>query len=245
MTTSASSEPHRYLFVHIMKTGGTALVRRLRERFGDAVYPTPGLDGTDLWELYLLPDRLREQLAARGDEIEIIAGHFPLCTTELIDGRVTTLTLLREPIERVLSSLRSARRASLEQAFDEFADRTLPAMKWHPALDPDNNMTRMLSVSSEEMRSSSVRRTELSRVHLERAKEALTRMGAVGVQEDFDDFCAELTARFGWNLGEPVTINVSPRVEASEGLRARIAEDNALDVELYEFATKLVPGSTS
>ena len=31
-----------------------------------------------------------EALAARGDEIRVIAGHFPLCTTELIGGRFAT-----------------------------------------------------------------------------------------------------------------------------------------------------------
>ena len=48
--------------------------------------------------------RLRERLAARGDEIEAIAGHFPLRTIDSIDGRFTTLTVLREPVGAVLSS---------------------------------------------------------------------------------------------------------------------------------------------
>ena len=70
-------------------------------------------------------DHLRERLAARGDQIKVITGHFPLCTTELIDGPFTTLTLLREPVERTLSYLRhdrekeaADRKRPLEQIYD-------------------------------------------------------------------------------------------------------------------------------
>jgi hypothetical protein len=62
----------------------------------------------------------------------------------------------------------------------------------------------------------------------------------VGLQEHFEDFCDELTARFGWRLGAPERVNATAEVEVSDSLRTRIAEDNALDVELYEFAKRLV-----
>ena len=109
-----------------MKTAGSAFRRRLRNHFGDAaVYPTRGLDGTDPVKLKLSVDHLRERLAARGDQIEVITGHFPLCTIEPIDGRFTTLTLLREPVERMLSYLRhqqertrSGQERELEQIYD-------------------------------------------------------------------------------------------------------------------------------
>jgi len=84
-------------------------------------------------------------------------------------------------------------------------------------------------------------RVEFSRDHLERAKEALAGIDALGLQEHFEDFCDELTARFGWRLGEPVTgVNATAPVQVPERLRARIAEDNAFDVELYEFAKQLL-----
>jgi len=233
MTASGSDQPHRYFFVHIMKTGGAALRRGLMNHFGDAaVYPTKGLDGTDPMTLYLSIDHLRERLDARGDQIRVITGHFPLRTAELIDGRVTTLTLLREPVERILSYVRQrrfAQRKPLEDIYDDL-----------PYGLANNNMTKMLLLTPEEMSALRFTRVELDRGHLERAKEALAGMDAVGLQEDFEDFCHELAARFGWHLGEPDKRNVSVPVEAPESLRARIAEDNALDIELYEFAKVLI-----
>jgi hypothetical protein len=229
MTASVSDQPHRYFFVHIMKTGGAALRRGLMNHFGDAaVYPTKGLDGTDPAMLYLSIDYLRERLAARGDQIRVITGHFPLRTAELIDGRLTTLTLLREPVERSLSYVRQrrfARRKPLEEIYDD-----LPGGLAH------NHMTKMLSLAPEEM----FTRMALSRDHLERAKEALAGVDAVGLQEGYEDFCKELAARFGWRLGEPDVVHATARVDVPESLRARIAEDNALDIELYEFAKVLI-----
>ena len=140
-------QPHRVFFVHIRKTAGTALRGRLINHFGEAaVYPTQGVDGTDPVKLMISVDHLRERLAARGDQIKVITGHFPLCTTEMIDGRFTTLTLLRDPVERTLSSLRheretnpAVRKMSLEQIYDAagaFAEPTPNQMALSLALTP-------------------------------------------------------------------------------------------------------------
>jgi Sulfotransferase family len=233
MTASASDQPHRYFFVHIMKTAGGSLRRRLINHFGEAaVYPARDVDGTDPVKLNLSIDHLRERLAVRGDEIRVITGHFPLRTAELLDGRFTTLTLLREPVERMLSFLRqqreiqrSDRHKSLEEVYDDLHGLA------------DNNMTKMLLLTPAEMRASMFTRVEFNADHLERARASFAGIDAVGLQERFEDFCDELTARFGWRLGEPVTgVNATASVEVPESLRARIAADNAFDVELYEFA---------
>jgi hypothetical protein len=47
--------------------------------------------------------------------------------------------------------------------------------------------------------------------------------------------------RFGWDLGDPdLTANRTQAVEVSDELRDRIALDNAFDVELYEFARRVL-----
>jgi hypothetical protein len=238
---SDSDQPHRYFFVHMQKTAGSELRRLLIDHFGDAaVYPTAGVDGADPVQLVLSIDHLRERLAARGDQIRVITGHFPLCTAELIDGRLTTLTLLREPVERTLSYLRHHReneRADRHRPLEEIYDDPL---RFHGLAH--NHMTKMLSLTSAEAAADLpiLTSVKFTREHLERAKQALASMDAFGLQERFEDFCDELTARFGWRLGEPEKTNVSTPVEVPESFRARIAEDNALDVELYEFAKQLL-----
>jgi hypothetical protein len=239
MTAIDSDQPQRYFFVHMQKTAGIALRERLINHFGEAaVYPTRGVDGTDPVELVLSIDHLRERLAARGDRVRVITGHFPLCTTELLDGPFTTLTLLREPVERTLSYLRHHReneRADRHKSLEEIYDDPL---RFHGLAH--NHMTKMLSLTPEEMTAGMLTRVEFNRGRLERAKEALAGVDVVGLQERFEDFCDELTARFGWRLGEPEIVNTSNPVQVPESFRARIAEDNAFDMELYEFAKRLL-----
>jgi hypothetical protein len=239
-----SDQPHRYFFVHMQKTAGMALRQRLINHFGEAaVYPTRDVDGTDLVQLLLSVDDLIERIAARGQEIRVITGHFPLCTTEVIGGRFTTLTLLREPVERTLSYLRhhrerrpSDRHKSLEELYED--------PFWFHGV-AHNHMTKMLSLRPAEMKGGMLTRVEFDHDRLDRAKEVLAGMDAVGLQERFEDFCDELSARFGWHLGGSEIVNASAPVEVPESFRARIAEDNALDIELYEFAQRLLATETA
>jgi hypothetical protein len=239
MTVATAGGPRRYFFVHMQKTGGTALRLRLMNHFGEAaVYPTRGVDGTDRVKLVLSIDYLRERLAARADQIRVVTGHFPLCTTELIDERFTTLTLLREPVERTLSYLRHHREnesADRHKALEEIYD---DPFRFHGFAH--NHMTKMLSLTPEEMTDGMLTRVDFTRHRLERAKEALAGVEAVGLQECFEEFCDQLAARFGWRLGAPETVNSSAPVEVPDRLRARIEQDNAFDIELYEFARQLL-----
>jgi len=242
----------RFFFVHIRKTAGTALRRRLINHFGElAVYPTRGVDGADPVKLMLSVDHLRRRLAARRDQIRVVTCHVPLCAVDQLDGPFTTLTLLRDPVERTLSSLRderkthaSARQRSLEEIYDAggpFTQLRHNQMTKVLALTPAENarMAKALSLTPAEM-ARDARRLEVDRSHLDRAKERLAGIDAFGLQERLEDFCDELTARFGWELGEPERANATAPVEVSDGFRARLAEDNALDIELYEFAKRLL-----
>jgi len=231
------SAPRRFLFVHLQKTGGTALFQRLREHFGErGVYPTPDERGdvravTDL-------DFLRERLGVHGDEVRVVTGHFPLCTADLLGGGFTTFTVLRDPVERTLSLLR--RRQNAEERFhgrdleDIYSDDSL-----HDIIR--NHMVKMLSLTVDELTSAPlVEPVEFDRERLERAKSNLReRIDVFGLQEDFDGFCAELSSRFGWDLGAPRFANRTQRAPVSDALRARIAQDNAIDGELYDFARQL------
>jgi len=108
---SPAAQPRRFFFVHMQKTGGVSLYMRMRREFGDhAVYPAKS-DGDAVGVApQLMTDVLLRRWAERRDEIRVVTGHFPLCTTELLDAEFTTLTVLRDPVERTLSYLRHHRR---------------------------------------------------------------------------------------------------------------------------------------
>src|SRR5437879_1319915 len=103
-STREVSGNKRFFFVHLQKTGGTSLFMRLTQVFTDAeVYPNSSdgdlFSGVPQFSIPCLTSRWID----RGDGIRLVFGHFPLCMTELLGGGFTTLTVLREPVERTLS----------------------------------------------------------------------------------------------------------------------------------------------
>lgn len=227
----------RFLFVHLQKTAGTALLRRLRHHFGPpAVYPPPDEQGTP--EVVLDVDRLQRRLGELGPRIEVVTGHFPLCVADLLPGEPKTFTLLRDPVERTLSFLRHQREVE-----PRFAGATLEEVYADPVSTGGllrNHMVKMLSLRAEEMTAGALTPMVVDEAHLVRAEQNLAeRVDVVGLQEHFDAFCADLEATFGWDLGEPVFMNRTVPVEASDALREQIRIDNAEDVRLHRFAVDL------
>ena len=229
--------PQHWFFVHMHKTAGTALLQRLRLALGeDAIYPT----ASDNWTYFATMnlDLLRRRFADQADRIRVVTGHFPLCTTEVLGVPFTTFTVLRDPVERTLSALRDMRERDAEHRGKPLAEIYADPVKFRCLIQ--NHMVKMLALTCEEMTDGFLTVVDLDAAHLERAKRNLAeRIDVWGVQEHFEEFCNELTRRFGWDLGPPRFANRSAPCDAEEGLRERVAEDNQLDVELYRFALEL------
>jgi Sulfotransferase family len=239
----ADSGDRRFFFVHIQKTAGTSLFMHLRRIFAyNEVYPNRS-DGDPHAEApQVSVHHLTQRWRVRGDEIRLVAGHFPLCTTELLGGGFTTLTVLREPVERTLSYLRHFR-ASTPAAGDTSLEEIYEDPVRFPRL-VHNHMVKMFALQPSEMTigmmmSGMMTELQFTPAHLERAKAQLETVDAIGLQERFDEFRGELEHRFGWHFGDAIYANRTEPENVSAELRARIAHDNALDVELYEFARQL------
>lgn len=229
------ASPERYFFLHLQKTAGTALWRRLNEvNDPAALYPGPGDGSPPLTTLSV--DHLLERWAERRHEIRIVAGHFPLCTTELLDATFRTFTVLRDPVERTLSFLRHHK-----QTAPEDAERSLESIYEDPLRQQlvVNHMTKMLSMTTDEMTGGALSPIEADDAHISRACERLGEVDVVGIQERFDEFCAALEHRFSWSLGKTRFMNRTQPVEVTERFRRRIAADNEPDRIIYEEACRL------
>lgn len=241
-------EPQRFFVVHVQKTGGTDLFARLG---GDPAIPLDYEPSFSPPEIYpnatdgdvftVAPQLSVEQLLLRWkerrSEIRIVLGHFPLCTVELLDAPFTTITTLRDPVERTLSFLRHHRKMIV-------ADRDTPLeaiyeddFRFHGLIH--NHMVKMFALTTAEMTDGMLTRVDFTRDHLVRAKAQLETVDVLGLQEHFEAWCLELERRFGWRLGKALNANWTAPVDVPQSLRDRIAHDNALDVELYDFARQL------
>lgn len=224
----------RAFFVHLQKTAGTTVLRRLRPAFADegAVYPGP-TDGP-VPDNVLMVDHLLERWQARGEEIQVVTGHFPRCTTELLGGPWRTFTVLRDPVERTLSYLRHHRVLTPADADTPLEEIYEDPFRFEGLIH--NHMVKMLALRPEEMVAGAMTRVAFGPEHLDRAIAALEALDVIGVQDGVDPFCAALEERFGWSLGPPQFSNRTRPIEVSAAFRRRIADDSALDVALWEHA---------
>jgi Sulfotransferase family len=234
--SDALEEPQRFFFVHMQKTAGTTLTRRLRNCFGEtAMCPNDVERAGNPMRAAFDVEHLQAAFASRRDEIRVVTGHYPHCVSEMLGVPFTTFTVLRDPVERTLSVLRQARSKNPERSFEElYAD----PFRLHTLIV--NHMVRMLSATPDDMPGGRVTYVDFGERHLENAKRTLAdRVDAFGLQEEFDRFCAELEGRYGWDLGPPQhALRTEPQA-VTEELRERIARDSHLDVQLYAYAQEL------
>jgi hypothetical protein len=237
MTGAVANDVERYFFVHLQKTAGTTMRQRLMRHFGDeALYPSAA--DNDIPGVTFRTEVLREQLPGRVDRVRVVSGHFPLCSRELFGFDVRTFTLLREPVERTLSYLRHHRKLTPEDAEKPLEQIYDDPFRFNGLAH--NHMTKMLSLTLDEMTEDMLTHVEFTPERVARAKAALEGIDVVGVQDRFEDFCLALNDRFGWSLADrPRVANRTDPVEVSAAFRERIASDQWADAELYEFARTL------
>jgi hypothetical protein len=233
----------RFFVAHMQKTAGTTLRDRLRATFSeDQIYPN-ATDGPDARVAVISVQRLLERWRARGPSIRLLTGHFPVRTIELLDGDApfVTMTVLRDPVERTLSFLRHQADRRQRGATEETPLGEIYEDPFRFEAMIQNHMTRMLSLSPEEMEPGDgvLTKVPYTRERLEKAKEALAGLDFFGLQDHLEEFCDELGARYGLDTGEPLRSNTTEPRDVDQALIDRIAEDNALDVELYDHACRL------
>jgi Sulfotransferase family len=231
----------RFFVAHMQKTAGTTLRDRLRASFTDQqIYPN-ATDGSDPRVAVISVSHLRARWTARGEHIRLLTGHFPVRTVEFLGVPFVTMTILRHPVERTLSFLRhQAERRQLGATENTPLDEIYedPFRFTHMI---QNHMVRTLSLSPQEMLAHDGVLTPVpyTRDRLERAKEALAGLDLFGLQDRFEEFCDELVSRYGLDAGGPLRSNATELTDVPDGLPERIADDNAPDVELYEYACSL------
>jgi hypothetical protein len=227
------------IFLHIGKTAGTSLRKILHRQFKTSEIlrvETP-------WRN---PERLRREETLdyfatlperRRASARLIEGHLIFGIHELVPRPSTYITLLRNPVALVISQynfvLRRPRHWLHERVVNEHMDLET-YVRSGIALETDNSQIRALSGD---------RTTPFggcTPAMLEQAKRNLeAHFSVVGLTERFDESLIFLKRAFGWSNVHYVRANVSPKKEpvAPKTLRA-IEEQNALDLELYRWATE-------
>ena len=247
------------LYLHVPKTGGTTLRKvhiynnyrtddrytaeayRGKPRLHDGIYYFP--DGFYNSEPDLsVPEIVRRALGRKG--LRAVTGHFCFGIHRHVTGPSTYITLLRNPVDRIVSLYYHIRRwanpdpglhdeiISQGVSLDEFVTR-------FPLRELYNDQTRRISGREPE-------EGRRARLALNKAKVNLRQhFSVVGVTERFNETLILLRRSFGWTndlryYPKHVTRD-RPSLDAlPPSSVAAIMERNESDLELHRFAMELL-----
>ena len=244
--TSVAGGQRCVVFIHIPKTGGKTLSTAIRLKYGT---------DTITWDSRYQPlDRMSEIPIERRRAARAVTGHLHFGVDRAIGRDCDYLTVLREPVARVISMYNFIRGnprnwlhhrvAASDIGLEEFA---------REAVDPtvDNEQTRLLSGRGSgdllglgpdgRLRAPSEPPREVTPQDLEAAKRNLERFCVVGLTERFDETFILIRRALGWRLPLYETRNVSRAsadVPTPSAILA-IAERNRFDLELYAHGRRL------
>jgi hypothetical protein len=219
------------IFLHLPKTGGVTLRRTLKWKYAPAMLN---------FETLTKPtESIGEVPLSERRNLRVLTGHLHYGVHEYIPQECEYITLLRDPIARVVSYYyyilghpkhwRHAELVRSGTSLEEF-------VRSSPDRGVENDQTRMLSGRGAGELDAGV----LGREALDEAKRNLESFLVVGLTERFDESFILLRRALAWKVPVYVTANVSTRPKpASATALELIRERNQLDLELYEFARAL------
>ena len=103
----------------------------------------------------------------------------------------------------------------------------------------ENYQTRVFAITPEDGCRSIMDGIDIDDQRLSVAKANLRAVDILGLNDHYDEFLAEVARRFGWSRFPSPNRRVSEKTDVPSSLRNRIAEDNAYELEFYEYAREL------
>jgi hypothetical protein len=223
------------IFLHIPKTAGVTLYhvieRQYRPEDMHRIVGTP-------WGF----EDFTKLSQARRAEIRLLTGHIQFGVHLQLPRPAVYFTLLREPVDRVISYFEYIRRRPEDYFYDLVASNNLDLKGFIQSkadVMMDNHQTRILAGCWYDLEFG-----ECTEAELEAAKTNLREhFAVVGLTERFDETLLLLKRAFGWRNVFYTRANVAPRRLKRSDLPPDtldvIAQVNWLDVELYRYATAL------
>lgn len=243
------------IFAHQPKTGGSTL----RQIMGRIYSPeqTFVMHGVSPFTVQASINRLRALSDAEKRKIGTVTGHMPFGVHQFLPQQSSYITLLREPVERVISHLghviRNQHQWNAHDGNDWgeaefFARGATPEafLDWMEKFGFDNLQTRLLLEPAPDGWDRLAKPWPvLDERSLDSAKETLaTRFAVAGTLERYDETLLLLQRRFNWRNVFYTKANTNPgrktQREVGDKTVEMIRDRNRLDVEIVKFAGELL-----
>lgn len=224
------------VFYHIPKSAGTTLNRILRKNYPPGSVVLSGINTQAF--MAELKAWSPEQLA----QVKLLQGHFPFGFHEALPGRARYFTILRDPVERVISYFYHAKREPLH-----YLHKLIHNNNWTLKDLLESRVPLMMNDAQVRFISGAFETPHFGEVdesHLEQAIINLSSFEAVGVTEAFDLTLLLLQGVFGWQDISYKSVNVGENRRPTDSHAPEIIDAvrryNRLDMRLYDVARRLL-----
>lgn len=253
--------PELIIFTHIGKTGGTAIRKLIYDNYSShSIFQCYKQDHPSLKPLIktlvktLEGEDHQQNLLNNRHPLKVVVGHFGFGLHELLPARsFSYMTMLRQPVERVISYYHHVKRLTEEQDSNELHFKSLRDFVLCSNSKQLNNwQTRFLAggislphrlLSPRLKKLANTVNGECSLQMLELAKRNLRQYYVFGLMENYDQSLRWFSHNFGWKNLE----NISAKINSHNGDKEQpdqetlqaIIEQNKFDIALYNYAQKL------
>lgn len=225
---------HTLIFLHLQKTGGSTLGRIIDRHYPSSqLYLLESGNDSEVLEFAALSEVQRAR-------IKMLRGVVPFGIHQYIPHETRYFTLIRNPIDRVVSNFMFLQRKGKPGVKVDYTQRKRTIEKWLEQ-SPFQFNVQVRTILGGSTRSEALKQA-LPPDALDQAKNILKKhFSLVGVTDYFDEALLLMQQRFGWDKLYYVKRLVSPkeqREKITPEQRAWIAEHCTLDMELYEWAKR-------
>lgn len=222
------------IFIHIPKTGGTTLNKILINNYREYcnIYTTEA-------------NKILENISsARIDYLELLSGHFSFGLDQYFAKPCSYITLLREPVERIISHYYYVINSPNNYLYQEVKGKEIGLaeyVKGYLSAELNNHQTRLISG----MHPYPEQPVQVTAKDLKRAKQNIKESFVVaGITEMFPQSLFLMKKRYQWEKAsyqsENVNRNRPTQEEISPDIIKTIQNNNMFDLKLYQFAKKLL-----
>src|SRR5438876_5896706 len=230
--TQAAAADEAVIFLHVPKTAGTTLNRLIEWE-----YPLFEIYSVDPVFFRWSVSHLWQLPARRLEKTRIFKGHMLFGLHKILPQPATYITVLREPVDRVISAFYFMRSYVLHPFYWKLR-RENWTLEDFVRRSPRENVQSKIVAGADYY-------SPCTDEIVEQAKENLFRhFSVVGLSERFEESLALMKLRFGWKLQRYASFNVTrarPRKhDLSKATLDLMLEQNSFDIGLYDCAAKLI-----
>ncbi|SDC82903.1 MULTISPECIES: sulfotransferase family 2 domain-containing protein [unclassified Candidatus Frackibacter] len=218
------------IFLHIPKTGGTTLRGIIDKQYSS----------NKRWHAYeFLPleQRIKEVPKKQLKKINYMAAHFQFGAHQYFTRPYTYVTMLRNPIKRLISEYYHRRRNPNNPLYDKLQNISLKEFVSSDEFLSNSNLQLFM------IRGRAVKPFNLKHNDLEEAKKNLEKhFSVIGITEMFDESLFLMKKEFGWEdvsyTKKNVTKSHPSKEEVPKEVVKIIEERNKLDIRLYKYVKR-------